>query len=198
MPEITEDAVRDVARIAGAASYGYNQVHVERRGQYEWEDPEVPIYCLGRGTGSQTWKNPREAVAFLLGCIRAGREERDDFHLTEQDQAIVDTVAAEIPGDDRELQFWEKYGRTNTVGSIHGVQEGRLRDFTLWDAKEVAAHLSIDPDSVRRQLSRWGIQRADTGESESGRMTALYSAAKVRAAHAARPGRGARTDLSEN
>ncbi|WP_228916868.1 hypothetical protein [Streptomyces sp. DH20] len=61
----------------------------------------------------------------------------------------------------------------------------------LWDAQQVADFLGVQPGSVRRQLSRWGIERAGTGTSAAGRITALYRADQVRAAHAARPGRGA-------
>ncbi|MBQ0974575.1 hypothetical protein KBZ00_26105 [Streptomyces sp. RK31] len=77
------------------------------------------------------------------------------------------------------------------------MQADRLRDLETWDVQQVADYLGINPASVRRQMSRWGIQRAGTGASQAGRMTALYNAAKVRAAHAARPGRGARTDRTQ-
>ncbi|MEW1867028.1 hypothetical protein AB0420_02320 [Streptomyces caelestis] len=60
----------------------------------------------------------------------------------------------------------------------------------LWDAQQVAEFLGVQPGSVRRQLSRWGIERAGTGTSAAGRITALYRADRVRDAHAGRPGRG--------
>lgn len=60
----------------------------------------------------------------------------------------------------------------------------------LWDAQQVAEFLGVQPASVRRQLSRWGIERAGTGTSKAGRITALYRADQVREAHADRPGRG--------
>ncbi|MFD1832393.1 hypothetical protein ACFSJS_22495 [Streptomyces desertarenae] len=63
-----------------------------------------------------------------------------------------------------------------------------------WTAAQVADHLGIQPGSVRRQMSRWGITR-EYVPSSNGRPEARYDAAEVRAAHAARPGRGARTDL---
>ncbi|QKN87550.1 hypothetical protein SEA_HFRANCETTE_23 [Streptomyces phage HFrancette] len=66
----------------------------------------------------------------------------------------------------------------------------------LWTRDQVAAYLGIAPDSVRRQMTRWGIQRHDTiRHPESGRALARYPAGQVRARHAARPGSGARTDL---
>ncbi|MER5882730.1 hypothetical protein ABT160_02760 [Streptomyces sp. NPDC001941] len=67
----------------------------------------------------------------------------------------------------------------------------------LWSAEQAGEHLGLTRDAARRQLSRWGIKRAGTGVSSAGRITALYDAAAVRAAHQARPGRGARTDLAE-
>jgi hypothetical protein len=60
----------------------------------------------------------------------------------------------------------------------------------LWNAEQVAEHCGIAPGSVRRQVTRWGIKRAGTGTSPAGRITALYRADEVRAAHANRPGRG--------
>jgi hypothetical protein len=66
----------------------------------------------------------------------------------------------------------------------------------LWAISEVAAYLGVQPGSARGTLSRWGIRRVGTGESKAGRITALYNADQVRAAHAARAGRGARTDLA--
>lgn len=197
MPEITESTVLELARISSAATHGYNSIRVERRDQYQWDNPETPIYVRDGGVAGtpQPWTDPSEAAAFLIGCIQAGQETRDDFRLTEQDQALVDTIAAQLP-DEGEHLFWKKYGRTNSIGAIRGVQEGRLQDFEMWDAQQVAAFLGISPDSVRRQMSRWGIQRFGTGQSQAGRMTALYNAAQVREAQASRPGRGARTDLT--
>ncbi|MCF2130098.1 hypothetical protein L1I79_27250 [Strepomyces sp. STD 3.1] len=198
MPEITETTVRELSRISSTATYGYSQIRVERRDQYEWDNPEVPVYVTAGGVGgvAQQGTDPCEAAAFLLGSIQAGLEIRDDFHLSTHDQEIVDTAAAQIP-DEGDCEFWRKYGRTQSIGLIRGVQEKRLQDLETWDVQQVATFLEISPDSVRRQMSRWSIPRAGTGQSEAGRMTALYSAAKVRAAHKARPGRGARTDLPQ-
>ncbi|MFJ4988751.1 hypothetical protein ACIP9H_33745 [Streptomyces sp. NPDC088732] len=68
-------------------------------------------------------------------------------------------------------------------------------DSERWDIGQVAAYLGIKVPSAHGQLSRMGIKRIgvdDTGP----RIRALYDADEVRAAHAARPGRGARTDLA--
>lgn len=67
----------------------------------------------------------------------------------------------------------------------------------VWTIDEVAAFLSASSTgSARKLLSRWGVCARDYRPSPSGRPQARYSAAAVRAAKAARPGRGARTDLA--
>lgn len=197
MPEITENLVRALARIASAASYGYHQVRIERRPQYGIGGPEITVYVLGNRSEPQTWRDARLTVAFMLGCIQAAQQTRDDFQLTTEEQSTVDTAAAEVPEDYDQATWWVKYGDTLTRGVIKGVQAGQLTDATMWDARQVAAYLGIDLDSVRRQMSRWSIRRADVEESASGRTVALYPAAAVRETHAARPGRGARTDLTK-
>lgn len=69
----------------------------------------------------------------------------------------------------------------------------------LWTAQDVADFLGLaSTGSARRTLSRWGIAAADYRRSESGHPEAQYDAAKVRAAKATRPGRGARTDLASD
>lgn len=64
----------------------------------------------------------------------------------------------------------------------------------LMSKQEVAAYLGIEPGSVPRQMSRWGIV-AVPERMPSGRTESRYEAAQVIARAAARPGRGARTDL---
>ncbi|WNI19981.1 hypothetical protein [Actinacidiphila sp. ITFR-21] len=55
--------------------------------------------------------------------------------------------------------------------------------------QQVAAHLGIDPGSVRKQMSRWDIDtRYEPGPS--GKAEARYSAAQIVARAGARPGRG--------
>ncbi|MEE4491628.1 hypothetical protein [Streptomyces sp. BE230] len=68
-------------------------------------------------------------------------------------------------------------------------------DTGLWTAAEAADYLGIAPGSVRKQMSRWGIERTDTiRHPDSGRPVARYPADEIRAQHATRPGPGARTD----
>jgi hypothetical protein len=62
---------------------------------------------------------------------------------------------------------------------------------------QAADHLGLaTAASARRTLSRWGVAVAKYEIGKSGRPEARYDAQKVRAAQAARPGRGARTDLA--
>ncbi|MEU5838623.1 hypothetical protein ABZ820_33825 [Streptomyces diacarni] len=65
----------------------------------------------------------------------------------------------------------------------------------LWDRDQVAAHLHIAPGSVRGALRRLGVQPVEHRQVPGGRVRAYYRAEEVRAAAAARPGQGARTDL---
>lgn len=67
----------------------------------------------------------------------------------------------------------------------------------LWSIGEVAEHIGASSNgSARKTLSRWGVAAVAYERGPSGRAEARYGADEVRAAHAARPGRGARTDLS--
>lgn len=59
---------------------------------------------------------------------------------------------------------------------------------------QVADYLGIAPASVRKTMSRWGIE-AVYERGASGRPEARYPSAEVQAAASQRPGRGARTDL---
>jgi predicted transcriptional regulator of viral defense system len=65
----------------------------------------------------------------------------------------------------------------------------------LWTIEDVAAYLGVKPSSARGALSRMRV-RAHTfrPHHDSNRAQALYDAQQVRAAHAGRPGQGARTD----
>lgn len=66
----------------------------------------------------------------------------------------------------------------------------------LWSIGQVARHLgATSTGSARRTLSRWGVEAADYQRGANNRIQARYDADQVRAAAAARPGRGARTDL---
>lgn len=73
----------------------------------------------------------------------------------------------------------------------------RPRD--LWPLSQVAQHLGFGgtpasaAGSARKQLSRWGFTAESRAPGRGGE--SLYAADLVQAAHAHRPGRGARTDL---
>jgi len=65
----------------------------------------------------------------------------------------------------------------------------------LWTINEVAAYLDIQPSSARGALSRMGVRaHSFRPHPTSHRAQALYNPEQVKAAHAARPGQGARTD----
>ncbi|QKW31476.1 hypothetical protein HUT11_35525 (plasmid) [Streptomyces seoulensis] len=68
----------------------------------------------------------------------------------------------------------------------------------LWTIDEVAAFFEYEgasaTGSARKTLSRLGVAAAARQPGRAGK--SLYRVAEVKAAHAARPGRGKRTDLS--
>lgn len=65
----------------------------------------------------------------------------------------------------------------------------------LWPLTRVAAHLGVTPGSARVQMRRWGFTAVGREPGRGGEN--LYAADLVRAAHSHRPGRGARTDLTD-
>ncbi|MEU8136089.1 hypothetical protein [Streptodolium elevatio] len=69
----------------------------------------------------------------------------------------------------------------------------------LWTIDQAAEHIgAASTGSARKTLSRWGVTAVGyQRHPESGRPAARYLADDVRAAHANRPGRGARTDLQQ-
>lgn len=66
-----------------------------------------------------------------------------------------------------------------------------------WYAEDVAQHLGIAVSGVRTTLKRLGVRPYRHEPAPGGGVRAVYSAPAVRAAHAGRPGRGARTDLQQ-
>ncbi len=63
----------------------------------------------------------------------------------------------------------------------------------LWTIAQVAAFLGVQPGSARGTLSRWEVRAVRREVDDHGRAHSLFDPDEVRAAHAARPGRGART-----
>jgi hypothetical protein len=120
------------------------------------------------------------------GYWASGQAARD----TEREQAAEEALAAfdAAHPEIREQQAADRHAADDTAAL-------RALGIEVWSIRQTAEYLGVTADSARRQLSRWGIQRASTGTSEAGRITALYPADDIRAAHEARPGRGARTDL---
>lgn len=69
----------------------------------------------------------------------------------------------------------------------------------LWTIDDVAAYLGIKPSSARGALSRMGVRaHSFRAHPTSHRAQALYDPEQVKAASAARPGKGARTDLHQD
>lgn len=65
----------------------------------------------------------------------------------------------------------------------------------LWTIEDVAAYLGVQPSSARGALSRMRVRaHSFRPHPDSNRAQALYDPERVRAAHADRPGQGARTD----
>lgn len=72
-----------------------------------------------------------------------------------------------------------------------------LTEPELWTIQGVAEYLEASSTgSARKTLSRWGVKPVSREAGQWGQ--SLYDADRVRAAKAARPGRGARTDLRDS
>lgn len=65
----------------------------------------------------------------------------------------------------------------------------------LWDRHEVAAYLGIKVGSANAWLTRHDVRPVDRRPVGRGALANLYDAADVRAAKAAAPGSGYRSDL---
>lgn len=61
----------------------------------------------------------------------------------------------------------------------------------VWTTDDVAEHLGISPTSVRKTLTRWGVQPHDRAPGRAG--ANRYLAQEVREAAAKAPGKGNRT-----
>lgn len=64
-----------------------------------------------------------------------------------------------------------------------------------WTISRVAEYLSLTAGSARVQMRRWGLTAEGRAPGRGGESE--YAADQVQAAHAHRPGRGARTDLRQ-
>jgi len=87
----------------------------------------------------------------------------------------------------------------DVTGAVHGVDLAAviaavvLAPRVLLTAQEVAEVIgAATADSARHTLSRWGVTAATYVTGDNGRVQARYDADQVRAAQAARPGRGRR------
>jgi hypothetical protein len=112
--------------------------------------------------------------------------------------ALQDYIAAEaqrFPDADPEL-LQDSYEVASSLAEhIVDVMQS-LKEPDLWTIAAVAEHIgATTTGSARKTLSRWGVKAVGREAGRSGE--SLYDAEQVRAAHAARPGRGARTDLQQ-
>lgn len=72
-----------------------------------------------------------------------------------------------------------------------------MPELELWTIDQAAEHMGAStPVSARKSLSRWGVKAAGYKPVAGGGLRAVYRADEIRAAKAARPGRGKRTDLN--
>jgi hypothetical protein len=70
-----------------------------------------------------------------------------------------------------------------------------MPDPEVWTIEQVREFLgAASAKSASRTLSRWSVAAVSYERGENGRHEARFDAQQVRDAHAARPGRGARTD----
>lgn len=99
--------------------------------------------------------------------------------------------AGHLPQPDRYVQGKPQW-RQETIDAYLG------RDRELWPISRVAEYLGYEgpsaTGSARSQLSRWGIVASGRRIDANGRAHSLFAADQIQAAHANRPGRGARTD----
>lgn len=111
--------------------------------------------------------------------------------------ALQDYIAAEaqrFPTADPELLQDSYEVASRLAEHIADVMQA-LKSPELWTIATVAEHIgATTTGSARKTLSRWGVKPVSREAGQHGQ--SLYDPAQVRAAHDARPGRGARTDLT--
>jgi hypothetical protein len=112
--------------------------------------------------------------------------------------ALQDYIAAEaqrFPTADPEL-LQDSYEVASSLAEHIADVMQALKSPELWTIATVAEHIgATTTGSARKTLSRWGVKAVGREAGRSGE--SLYDAEQVRTAHAARPGRGARTDLQQ-
>jgi hypothetical protein len=102
-----------------------------------------------------------------------GTVERPEVH-----QRVVDAFTA---------AGWTVHGGLDLVAPPAPADGTPPRE--LWTVQDVADFLGVTRDSARGQLSRWGVKAA-YHYREGNLLASLFRSDEVRAAHAARPGRG--------
>jgi hypothetical protein len=111
--------------------------------------------------------------------------------------ALQDYIAAEaqrFPTADPEL-LQDGYEVASSLAEHIADVMQSLKSPELWTIATVAEHIgAMTTGSARKTLSRWGVKPVSREAGQHGQ--SLYDPEQVRTAHAARPGRGARTDLT--
>jgi hypothetical protein len=125
---------------------------------------------------------------------------RDDRYLT-RDQALA---YLRDHGAGMSLTAWDtlratpvlepdRYAGTKPQWRPETLQTFLDRPRELWPLSRVAEYLGVTTGSARVQMHRWGFTAEGRAPGRGGE--SLSAADLVQAAHAHRPGRGARTDL---
>lgn len=110
-------------------------------------------------------------------------------------QDYIAATAQRFPAADPGLVIEDQEEVRQLADHILDVMQA-LEEPELWTIATVAEHIyASSTGSARKTLSRWGIKPVSREAGQGGQ--SLYDPAQVCAAHAARPGRGARTDLHD-
>ncbi|MFE9850288.1 hypothetical protein ACFYPN_15960 [Streptomyces sp. NPDC005576] len=168
-------------------------------------------------TSYGTWLNHAGEDSPAYTILNAVGDDYADFDLTAIETEYRDAIDAALPNGvglsgkeflgpyyeaDREFDGYpvDEDGNIDIPAVIAGIDISTIVDrHELWAIDQVADHLDYKGASAagtaRKTLSRWGVARHDMVEHpDSGRPQARYRAADVKAARAAAPGQGARTD----
>ncbi|MFF8786700.1 hypothetical protein [Streptomyces sp. NPDC015125] len=132
-----------------------------------------------------SWSRLWETVESHLAAWTADVEVRREAY---EHACVAEAAAAEAA---RKAASAAERAR-QALTAVAPVGEGRAERVTM-STDEVAEYLGIARGSVRKQMSRWGIEA--TYERGQNRPEARYPTAEVQAKAARRPGQGHRSDL---
>jgi hypothetical protein len=119
--------------------------------------------------------------------------------------AINDALPANVSlcGDEFIGPYYDKdcdwEGELDIAEIVQAVDLGTIVEHwdpdVEWTRDETAQQIGVDPESVTKILSRWGVQPVRRAPGRGGQ--SIFNAYEVRVAQGARPGQGARTDLKD-